>query len=116
MFLAAQARPDGPRAKVVELNGAAKKLTILSGAPESAGMRSGYIVLKPGESVGKHSTGHHEELLVVLAGAGAMRFRDGSKLPLKASTAVYCPPETEHDVTNLGEGLLRYVYVVAAVP
>jgi quercetin dioxygenase-like cupin family protein len=76
-------------------------------------MKSGYVVLEPGHSVGKHSTEHHEEILIVLEGQGEMLFRDGSKLELKARSALYCPPETEHDVKNTGAGTLRYVYVVA---
>jgi len=76
-------------------------------------MRSGLVVLAPGKSVGKHSTEQNEELLVVLEGRGEMTFRDGSKLPVKAQSALYCPPGTEHDVTNTGTGALRYVYVVA---
>jgi mannose-6-phosphate isomerase-like protein (cupin superfamily) len=104
-----------PRAKVVALDSSGKELSVLNGPPESVGMRSGYIVLSPGQSVGKHSTGHHEELLVVLQGAGEMLFKDGSKLPVKANTAVYCPPETEHNVMNASSQMLRYVYVVAEV-
>ncbi len=110
-----QVSQQHPRAKVVALDSSTKELSVLNGPPESVGMRSGYIVLSPGKSVGKHSTGHHEELLVVLEGAGEMLFKDGSKLPVKANTAVYCPPETEHDVINSGSQVLRYVYVVAEV-
>ena len=114
-FLAGQMGEQHPRAKVVALDSSAKELSVLTGPPESAGMKSGYIVLGPGKSVGKHSTGHHEELLVVMEGSGEMLFMDGSKLPVKANTAVYCPPETEHDVMNSGSQVLRYVYVVAEV-
>ena len=71
-------------------------------------------LLAPGKSVGKHTTGQHEELLVILEGKGETSFADGSKLPVEAAHALYCPPETEHDVTNTGTGTLRYVYVVAA--
>ena len=76
-------------------------------------MKSGYVVLEPGRSVGKHSTEHHEEILIVLEGQGEMRFADGTKLELKARSALYCPPETGHDVWNTGATTLRYVYVVA---
>jgi hypothetical protein len=34
-------------------------------------------------------------------------------VPIKGDTALYCPPDTEHDVRNTGAGILRYVYVVA---
>ena len=106
-----------PHAKVVALNPAAKDyLQVLGGPPESVRMKSGYVVLAPGKSVGKHSTEHHEELLVVLQGEGQMTFHDGSTLPVKAESAVYCPPQTEHNVTNTGQGILRYVYVVSETP
>jgi len=102
------------RPKVIQLESLGKDyLPVLSGPPESVTMKSGLVVLAPGKSVGKHSTGQNEELLVVLEGQGEMTFRDGSKLPVKANSALYCPPETEHNVTNTGTGLLRYVYVVA---
>lgn len=42
-----------------------------------------------------------------------MRLGDGSALRLAAPCLAYCPPETEHDVTNIGESDLRYVYLVA---
>jgi mannose-6-phosphate isomerase-like protein (cupin superfamily) len=100
-----------PHAKTVALDTQSYK-PILSGPPESVRMKSGYVVLAPTQSVGKHSTGHHEELLVVLEGQGEMTFADGTKLPVRANSALYCPPETEHNVTNTGVGVLRYVYVV----
>jgi hypothetical protein len=36
--------------------------------PESVTLKSGLEVLAPNKSVGKHNTGQHEELLVVLEG------------------------------------------------
>lgn len=88
-------------------------LPILSGPPETVSMKSGFVVLDPGQSVGKHTTGRHEEILVILEGVGKMIFSDGSKIELKAQSALYCPPETEHDVKNIGNRPLHYVYVVA---
>jgi mannose-6-phosphate isomerase-like protein (cupin superfamily) len=109
----AQSEPK-PHSKVVALDRSANGiLPILNGPPETVTMKSGYVVLDPGRSVGKHSTERHEELLVVLEGTGEMIFRDGSTLELKGHTALYCPPETEHDVKNTGASQLRYVYVVA---
>ena len=88
-------------------------LPILTGPPETVTMKSGFVVLSPGHSVGNHSTLNHEEILIVLEGQGEMLFHDGSHLALRAHTALYCPPETEHDVKNTGTAMLRYVYVVA---
>jgi len=102
------------RPKVIPLQSSGKDVSpVLTGPPESVTMKSGLVLLAPGKSVGKHSTERNEELLIVFEGQGEMTFKDGAKLPVKANTAVYCPPKTEHNVTNTGTGLLRYVYVVA---
>ncbi len=103
-----------PHAKIIALeNHSNGVLPILSGPPETVTMKSGYVVLEPGKSVGKHSTEGHEEILIVLEGQGEMLFHDSSKLEVKAHHALYCPPHTEHDVKNTGAVVLRYVYVVA---
>jgi len=101
-----------PRLKVVALDSQGYQ-EILSGPPESVRMKSGYVVLNPKQSVGKHSTGQHEELLVVLEGHGQMVLAEGKKVDVKANSVLYCPPETEHDVANTGDSVLRYVYIVA---
>ncbi len=36
---------------------------LLKGAPQTTGMRSGFVRLKPGATVGWHSTGQNEESL-----------------------------------------------------
>jgi len=115
IFLIPAKSQEKPRPKVVELDSRGKDyLQVLAGPPESVTMKSGLEVLAPNKSVGKHSTGQHEELLIVLEGQGEMSFKDGSKLDVKANHALYCPPETEHNVTNTGRSVLRYVYVVAS--
>lgn len=115
IFLLPVKSQDKPRPKVVELDSRGKDyLQVLAGPPETVTMKSGLEVLSPNQSVGKHSTGQHEELLVVLEGQGEMSFKDGSRLDVKANHAIYCPPETEHNVTNTGKNVLRYVYVVAS--
>ncbi|HXY15081.1 MAG TPA: cupin domain-containing protein [Terriglobales bacterium] len=111
---AAEAQAGKPQPKVIPLQSQGNQVApVLTGPPETVTMKSGYVVLAPGKSVGKHSTQQNEELLVIFEGQGEMTFSDGSRLPVKADTALYCPPETEHNVTNTGSGPLRYVYVVA---
>ena len=103
-----------PSAKVVELDAhGGDYLAVLGGPPETVTMRSGLVVLAPQHSVGRHTTGENEEVLIVLEGKGEMNFEDGHSLPVEANHAVYCPPHTVHDVKNTGRGALRYVYVVA---
>ena len=114
-FFAAAQSPGTLHPRVIALDSAGNvELPILTGPPETVTMRSGLIALTAGKSVGKHTTGSHEELLIVLAGRGEMTFANGAVLPVEAGHAVYCPPETEHNVTNTGSALLRYVYVVAS--
>jgi len=86
---------------------------VLSGPPTTAGMRSGYVVLAPGASVGRHSTEGNEEVVVVLGGVGELRLARQAPLPLREGTVAYNPPHTEHDVANTGTAPLRYLYVVA---
>ena len=43
---------------------------ILKGPPDSATMRSGLVVLFPGDDVGEHSTENCEEIVIVLEGQG----------------------------------------------
>jgi mannose-6-phosphate isomerase-like protein (cupin superfamily) len=111
---AANGRAGTPAPKVIPLTSSGNDVTpVLAGPPESVKMKSGLVVLAAGKSVGRHSTDQNEELLVVFEGQGEMTFKDGSKLPVKANTAVYCPPQTEHNVTNTGSENLRYVYIVS---
>jgi quercetin dioxygenase-like cupin family protein len=86
---------------------------LLRGPPETATMRSGSVVLLPGQSVGRHTTGECEEAIVVLAGSGELRTADGDALRLDRHSVAYCPPATEHNVVNTGTEPLRYVYIVA---
>ncbi len=90
--------------------------TLLGGPPQTAGMRSGVVVLPPGASVGRHSTGSREEVIVVLEGRGEVRVAGAAVLAVCPGTGAYVPPGRDHDVANVGDGPLRYVYVVASAP
>jgi oxalate decarboxylase/phosphoglucose isomerase-like protein (cupin superfamily) len=86
---------------------------VLTGAPQTAGMRSGFVRLKPGETVGWHTTGKNEEALVVLHGKGKALIDGQPGLPFIAPALVYIPPATRHNVENTGSEPLEYEYVVA---
>ena len=92
---------------------ATEYVRLLGGPPESVTMRSGLVVLQPSQSVGRHSTGSFEEIIVILEGEGEMTFSDGLVMRLEANMVGYCPPETEHDVHNCGDRAMRYLYIVA---
>ena len=86
---------------------------LLQGAPQTSGMRSGFVRLKPGESVGEHTTGKNEESLVVLRGQGEARVEGHTALSFTSPAIVYIPSASRHNVANTGTELLEYVYVVA---
>jgi len=76
-------------------------------------MRSGFVRLEPGKSVGWHSTGQNEESLVILHGRGDALIERRPNQSFAAPGSVYIPPATRHNVTNTGSETLEYVFVVA---
>lgn len=59
-----------PQPLDVPLKGAQQGRPFLNGVPQTAGMRSGFVRLQPGATVGWHTTGKNEEALVILHGQG----------------------------------------------
>jgi quercetin dioxygenase-like cupin family protein len=86
---------------------------LLKGVPQTTGMRSGFVRLKPGETVGWHTTGKNEESLVILHGQGTAMIDGQAGKPFMAPAFVYISPATRHNVLNTGTEPLEYVYVVA---
>jgi len=86
---------------------------LLSGVPQTSGMRSGFVRLKSGETVGWHSTAANEETLVILHGRGRALIEDQEDREFVAPAIVYIPPATRHNVQGSGREVLEYVYVVA---
>ncbi len=109
--LTCQAPPRRPLA--TSLQCASGDCPLLTGAPQTAGMRSGFVRLQPGATVGWHTTGKHEEALVILHGQGEALVDGQAKQSFVAPALAYIPPETRHNVLNTGSDALEYVYVVA---
>ena len=86
---------------------------LLQGAPQTTGMRSGFVHLLPGATVGWHTTGANEEALVILHGQGEALIDGQAKRTFVAPAFAYIPPATRHNVANSGKEALEYVYVVA---
>lgn len=114
---AAQLCPQmaGPKPLARPLACAKAECPMLEGAPQTAGMRSGFVRLQPGETVGWHTTGQHEEALVILRGEGAALIEGQAQQSFVAPAFAYIPPVTRHNVSNTGKTTLEYVYVVAPV-
>ena len=79
---------------------------------ETEGVRVGVTRLAKGESVGAHSTGQNEEVLVFLSGRGVL-MANGHRHEVSSGCVAYIGPYTEHDVLNTGHEELRYIFVVA---
>ena len=102
-----------PQPLTLHLNCPGGDCPLLRGAPQTAGMRSGFVRLKPGETVGWHTTGKNEESLIVLHGRGEARIEGQPPQAFAAPALAYIPPATRHNVANTGDEILEYVYVVA---
>lgn len=88
---------------------------LLKGAPQTGGMRGGSVKLKPGQSVGWHSTSENEEALVIFHGVGTANIEGQGDVLLHEKMLAYIPPGTRHNVTNTGTELLEYVWIVAPI-
>jgi quercetin dioxygenase-like cupin family protein len=86
---------------------------LLTGRPQTCGMRSGRVRLAPGKSIGLHNTKDNEELLVFLSGSGVALIGQDTRLQVGAGKAAYIPPQTPHDILNTGTEPLVYVFCVA---
>lgn len=109
--LACQA--PAPQPLAIPLQCESGDCALLRGAPQTAGMRSGFVRLKPGQSVGWHSTGRNEESLVILRGEGTALLDGHPARSFAAPHFLYIPPATRHNIENTGHDILEYVYVVA---
>jgi mannose-6-phosphate isomerase-like protein (cupin superfamily) len=95
--------------------------------PESERIKSGRVLLAPGEAVGAHTTHDREEVLVVLSGTATLiiygicgKNDEGGEDPAGEARAVvpagslqFIPRDTRHDVRNETAEPLEYVYVVS---
>jgi mannose-6-phosphate isomerase-like protein (cupin superfamily) len=103
------------KAIVIELNNAEDYQPLLEGVPQTAGMRSGRMFLKPGQHCERHSTEAHEEMLIFLAGSGRVLLDGGVVLDVSRGRIAYIPPYLTHEVHNTGSVPLVYIYCVSPI-
>jgi quercetin dioxygenase-like cupin family protein len=101
--------------KLVKIEHKESYQRLLGGYPETLGMKSGRVILNPGESVGTHSTDKREEAIIVLKGKAEIRCFGKDVMVAEEGSLVYVSPETKHDVKNIGEDVLMYIYVVSPI-
>ena len=99
--------------KVIPLTGTEKYTRLLKDGVDTVRMKSGYVVLQPGESVGEHSTEGKEEILVVLEGEAALTIEKKPAVKVPRQYVIYIPPQTLHNVENAGCEVLRYLFIVS---
>jgi quercetin dioxygenase-like cupin family protein len=104
--------PQGLHHQRIVLSPAPVTQMLLTGPPQTAGMRSGRVVLKPGQQMHRHSTQGNEEILVFLQGKARVILGQ-EPLALEAGQVLYVPPQTEHEVHNDATEELRYIFTVA---
>ena len=91
------------------------KVTAVLDSTKSVQMRSGFVTLQPGENVGSHNTGEHEELLIVLSGTGQVNAQGVGRENISKGMVAYMPPNNQHNVYCTGSSPLQYIYVVSTV-
>ncbi|MFI4912268.1 MAG: cupin domain-containing protein [Sedimentisphaeraceae bacterium JB056] len=102
--------------KVIELITQPDYQPLLTGEPQTKGMRAGRVYLKPGEDCGEHSTEAHEETLVFLKGKGkSLIGNDKKPHEVGEGKVVYIPPFTIHNIVNDSKEPLVYIYCVAPI-
>jgi mannose-6-phosphate isomerase-like protein (cupin superfamily) len=77
------------------------------------GISSGLVVLKPKESVGEHTTGHKEEVIIILKGHAKVSWGKKS-ISVGENSFLYMPRHTVHNMQNSGRAPLKYVYLTVA--
>jgi len=83
--------------------------------PDARAISSRCVRLGPGDRVGEHVTAGREEILFVLEGEASLLVGDAATT-VRAGHSAYVGPEVRHDVANLTDHLLLYVYVTAKAP
>jgi quercetin dioxygenase-like cupin family protein len=114
-FLISAGTTDKPKPITLSLDCMSGDCSLLNGAPQTAGMMSGFVRLQRGKSVGWHTTGAHEEALVILKGAGEAQIEGQPSMAIAAPMMVYIPPRIRHNVSNNSSAPLEYIYLVAPV-
>ena len=83
--------------------------------PKTHSIHSGRVYLKPGDECGEHSTLAREEMLVFLSGRGQAVISDNKVLDVGQGKILYIPPQTLHNIKNISDKPLSYIFCVVPV-
>ncbi len=87
---------------------------LLINPPSTERLTAGCTILRTGEAVGEHTTENREEFLVILQGTAQVSC-SGETQRVSQGHLVYIPKNQKHNVLNVGEGVLKYVFIVTPV-
>jgi len=79
---------------------------------ETKNIKAGLVVLKLGQEVGQHITTKREEVILILSGEAEI-ICDNINHHLTVEQLAYIEPEKEHNVRNIGQQELKYIYLVS---
>lgn len=106
---------DSKRVRLVKLDPKEKYQRLFNKDSGTCGMKSGHVLLQPGENVGEHTTGEREEAVVILKGKGEAVINKKDIFVIKKDVALYIAPETVHDIKNTGSEVLEYIFITSPV-
>ena len=98
-----------------QLKGRQRFLRLIGDSKKLRGLRSGYVILKPKESIGEQNTGSCEEVITVINGSGLVAYGNKSSIKIKKGAFIYIGPQMPHNVINTSKVLLKYIYTAAQV-
>ncbi|MBU1061502.1 MAG: cupin domain-containing protein [Candidatus Omnitrophica bacterium] len=101
--------------KVVKLTCKEQYQRLLNRDSETYGIKSGHVILKPGDNIGRHATGEYEEVIIILKGKAELKLTGKKISKAGYNTVLYIPPQTYHDIKNIGAGILEYIFITSKV-
>ncbi len=106
---------SGNKPRLIKLESVERYQRLLNKDSGTCGIKAGHVILQPGQSIGEHTTGEREEVIVILNGNGEAMVGKDSIFKLEKDIVLYIPPKIDHDVKNNGTGELEYIFVTADV-
>ncbi|MBU4421836.1 cupin domain-containing protein [Patescibacteria group bacterium] len=79
-------------------------------------IKSGFVVLRPGEEVGEHITENCEEFILIIEGEAEIYCNfpmSRETVRVKAMEWAQIGKDRAHNVKNIGDDILKYIYIVA---
>ncbi len=101
------------KARLIRLESKERYQRLVSKELGSFGVKSGHVILNPGENIGEHTTSEREEVIVILQGSGEATIDKDEILKIEKDSVLYIPPQTNHDVKNTGTNILEYIFMTS---